>query len=505
MPVPELPDFTPPPKPSILARTARGAGWIFAFRAVTRVIGTASTFILAMLLLPVDFGVAALGTIFLQSVEILAYVGVEDALVREKNPDRALYDTGFTINLLRGVLMALVLVGLAVPVADFYHSPPLINVMLMLALAALLDACGNIGMVDYRRNFEFDREFIWLTVPRLVQVGLMIACAIIFQNYWALIVGFVALRVVKLWLGYRMHPYRPRLTLVAWRQLLGYSSWSWAVSMAILVREKVPTALIGRLLEPQYVGMFTIGSDLAGLPVSELVAPASRAAFSGFSAGRHEGAEAAGIYLNVVSVLAAITVPAGVGLSMVADALVRLALGPTWLETVPLIALLGLHASIAVYGYLGWTLFFAHGRLGLVFAITMVSAVTRTVLLVILLPQYGLVGAAIAILASALFEDVAYVQSVRYYFSTSYSVLLARNWRLFAATGMMGGVMYWTGLGWATIQGSRVDLLWHLGLVVPAGALVYAASLVAFWSVAGKPAGPEADMLAYIRRRLSRR
>ncbi len=504
MPVPELPDEVPQGR-SILARTASGAGWILAFRAVTRVIGTASTFILAMLLLPVDFGVVALGTAFLQSVEILAYVGVEDALVREKSPDRAMYDTGFTLNLLRGGLMALVLIGLAVPVANFYREPELANVLLALGVAALLEACGNIGMVDFRRNFQFDREFMWLTLPRLVQVVVMVASAIILRSYWALIIGILALRVVKLVLGYRLHPYRPRLTLSAWRHLLGYSAWSWAVSIAILLREKVPTALIGRILEPQYVGMFTIGSDLAGLPVSELVAPASRAAFSGFSVGRHEGVAASETYINLVSVLAAVTLPAGIGLSLVADPLVRIALGPSWLEAVPMIELLGLHAAIAVFGYLGWTLFFSHGRLLQVFGITMVSALVRALLLVLLLPYYGLIGAALAILASALFEDVVYIQLLRRNFSASLSALVRRCWRLFAATGAMAAVLHLAGLGWVTTGGSRVELLYHLGAAAPAGAVVYAMSLFALWSLAGRPAGPEADMLAYVRRRLSRR
>ena len=487
-----------------MARTARGAGWIFAFRAVTRVVGTASTFILAMLLLPVDFGVVALGTAFMQSVEILAYVGVEDALVREKSPDRAMYDTGFTLNLLRGGLMALVLIGVAVPVADFYREPELVNVLVALGLAALLEACGNIGMVDFRRNFQFDREFMWLTLPRLVQVVVTIVGAIILRSYWALIIGVVVLRIVKLVLGYRLHPYRPRLSLSAWRHLLGYSAWSWAVSIAILLREKAPTALIGRILEPQYVGMFTIGSDLAGLPVSELVAPASRAAFSGFSVGRHEGVAASATYIDVVSVLAAVTLPAGVGLSMVADPLVRLALGPSWLEAVPMIELLGLHAAIAVFGYLGWTLFFAHGRLLLVFGITMVSALVRAVLLIVLLPSYGLIGAALAILASALFEDVAYIQLLRRNFGASFSALIGRCWRQFAATGVMAAALHFVGLGWVATSGGRVDLLWHISEAVPAGALLYGVSLLALWSLSGRPAGPEADMLAYLRRRLRR-
>ena len=504
MPVPDLPDAAPP-HPSILARTASGAGWIFAFRIVTRVIGTASTFILAMLLLPVDFGVVALGTAFMQSVEIFAYVGVEDALVREKTLDREMYDTGFTLNLLRGGLMALVLVGVAVPVADFYREPELINVLLALGLAALLEACGNIGMVDFRRNFQFDREFMWLTLPRLVQVVVMIAGAIILRSYWALIIGILALRVVKLVLGYHLHPYRPRLTLTAWRRLFGYSAWSWAVSMAILLREKAPTALIGRVLESQYVGMFTIGSDLANLPVSELVAPASRAAFSGFSAGRHEGEAAGDTYIGVVSVLAAITLPSGVGLSMVADPLVRLALGTSWLESVPLIAIMGLYSAIAVYGYMGWTMFFAHGRLAMVFGVTGTSSVARALLLLWLLPHYGLLGAGLALFTTALCEDVAYVYLIKRYFSTSMTALLRSTWRLFAATGAMSGIFYGLGLGWTAVPGTRLELFWYLGLVVPFGAMLYGASLLALWSLSGRPPGPEADMLAYVRRRLSRR
>lgn len=504
MPVSELPDLAPS-QPSILARTARGAGWIFAFRLLTRILGTASTFILAILLLPVDFGLVALGIAFMQSAEIISYVGVEDALVREKAPDRAMYDTGFTLNLVRGVLMTIGLAGLAIPVARFFHDPGLINVMLALAFAALLEACSNIGMVDFRRNFEFDREFVWLTIPRLAQVALTIGSAIILRNYWALIIGLVSFRLIKLWLGYRIHPYRPRLTLSAWRQLLGYSAWSWAVSLAILLREKLPTVLVGRILEPQYAGMFNVGNDLASLPISEFVAPASRAAFSGFSVGRHEGVSAGDTYIDVVAMLAAVTFPAGIGLSLVADPLVRVALGPAWLEAVPFIELLGLHSAIAVFGYLGWTLFFAHGRMLLVFCVTGTSALARAGMLFVLLPPYGLAGAGIAMVASALFEDVAYIHLLHRNFATSFVVLTARCWRPLAASLVMAAVLHGVGWGWATVEGSRVELLLHLCRAVLAGVAVYGAALAAFWAASGRPAGPESAVLSYIGARLRRR
>ena len=115
-----------------------------------------------------------------------------------------------------------------------------------------------------------------------------------------------------------------------------------------------------------------------------------------------------------------------------------------------------------------------------------------------------LFGAALAILASALFEDVAYIQLLRRNFGASFSALIGRCWRQFAATGVMAAALHFVGLGWVATSGGRVDLLWHISEAVPAGALLYGVSLLALWSLSGRPAGPEADMLAYLRRRLRR-
>ena len=117
------------------------------------------------MLLPADFGIWTLGTASMQMVETLSYVGVEDALVREKAPDRAMYNTGFTLNLLRGLLVGAVMALAAYPVSLFYQQPALLPVLLILGLGSVIEAAGNIGMVDYRRSFEFDREFFWLAVP----------------------------------------------------------------------------------------------------------------------------------------------------------------------------------------------------------------------------------------------------------------------------------------------------------------------------------------------------
>ena len=85
-----------------------------------------------------------------QAIEAMSALGVEDALVREHSPGRSLYDTGFTLTLLRGLLMALALASLAGTVADWFSEPRLTYVLYALAAGALIDGLGNIGMVEFR-------------------------------------------------------------------------------------------------------------------------------------------------------------------------------------------------------------------------------------------------------------------------------------------------------------------------------------------------------------------
>ena len=92
---------------SIAFKAARGVGWVFAWRMITRLLGMASTLVLVRVLQPSDFGLIALAVAFAGSIEALSSIGAEYALIREKEPDRALYDTAFTLNLLRGATTVL--------------------------------------------------------------------------------------------------------------------------------------------------------------------------------------------------------------------------------------------------------------------------------------------------------------------------------------------------------------------------------------------------------------
>lgn len=485
------------PPSSVLARTAAGMGWIVTWRGATRVLGLVSTLILVRLLAPADFGLVALGTGFAQAVDTLSMLGVEDALVRERAPTPEMYDTAFTINALRSLGTATVIAALGQPVAHFFGEPRLATVLYALAVGAVIQATSSIGVIDFRRDMVFHKEFQLNIVPRLVGVAVTLTTAVLTRSYWALIAGIISSQAVRVMFSYRMHPYRPRPTLRAWRSLIAFSLWTWAVSMVDLTRARIDTFVVGRVIDATHVGIYSIGEEIAALPTTELILPLGRAAFSGFTAARHGGGSVADTFMRAVSTMFLISLPAGLGISLVAGPVVRLAVGQSWAAAIPVIQILGVMGSLTVFAVMAGTLLSVYGQLRPLFVNGVCCLLLRLALLVPLVARYGVVGGAAGSLIGAALEQASLVVIAFRRFRLSYRTLWQRIWRILVAAAAMAAGLDALGLGWRSgdVGGTRA-LAVQLGESVVAGAAIYAVTLLLLWLACGRPAGAEADLLA---------
>ncbi|MEJ0045088.1 MAG: oligosaccharide flippase family protein [Rhodospirillales bacterium] len=486
---------------SILESTARGTGWIIGWRFTTRLLGMINTLILVRLLAPGDFGLVALGTSFAQAVETLGYIGLQDSLVREKTATRALYDTAFTLGLLRSLVTGVVVAALASPAGRFFGEPRLAAITLALAAGILMDGFSNVGAVDFRREFAFQKEFVLWVIPRVASISLSIAVALTWRSYWALVVGILSQRILRVLLSYTLHPYRARLHIGAWRGMVGYSTWAWVLALMSIVRDRTATIVIGRMLGPTAVGLFSLGFELSSLPTTELVEPLGRAAFSGFSTTRNQGLDGGDAFVRMVASMALITIPAGIGMALIADPVVRLAFGPLWVAAVPLVQMLGICGALTVFGSLSSVLFRVYGRQRLVFRVSSIVEVVRVALLVVLTRRYGLMGAGFATAVAFGIEQLYFLYLARSQFAIPVAKLAARLWRTALAASCMVGVLFASGLVAALPAGaSNVALGLRAFSAAALGAACYAAALLLLWLASGRPEGGEIDMLTLIGR-----
>jgi len=353
--------------------------------------------------------------------------------------------------------------------------------------------------VNFRRDFEFHKEFATMVLPKLCGIFAAIFAAVMLRSYVAMLVGMGVNRVLRVVMSYIMHAYRPRLSLTAWRELAGYSAWTWLLSLAVLLRSRSDTLLLGRLTNSTAVGVYSVGAEVAALPTSELVEPLCRASFAGFAAANREGVLVTETFLRLMSSAVVVTLPAGVGLALVAAPLVRFAFGPGWDGAVPVLRILGLAGIMTVFGQISLHLMSAHSLLGRLTFIALAGAVLRIVLLLLLIPPFGVAGAAwAAAIATCVDQGATLILAFRH-LRVKLRALVSQIVRpLLAVCAMAIGV-----LAIGSWQAPDGHVAWELTVQSAAGAIVYTMVLLAAWIAAGRPDGPEADGVRAICRKVA--
>ncbi len=193
---------------SLGSRLMSGSVWMIAMRWSMRLLGLVSTAILARLLTPEDFGLVAMAAIAVGLVEVFSQIGVELALIRHPNPQRRHYDTAWTFNLLTGLILGGLMVLVAPLAAAFFEEPRVEPVLWVLAAAPLVRGAVNIGIVDFRRDLRFAKDFQYNFITRIAGFVTTVTLALVFRNYWALVIGTMAHGVYGLIVSFFIHPYR---------------------------------------------------------------------------------------------------------------------------------------------------------------------------------------------------------------------------------------------------------------------------------------------------------
>jgi O-antigen/teichoic acid export membrane protein len=238
------------------------------------------------------------------------------------------------------------------------------------------------------------------------------------------------------------------------------------------------------------MGAYTLGSDIAAIPSTELISPLSRVLFPVFVNVKDDKKKLKETFLLALGIQAFIGMPAGAGLAMVAEELVLTLLGEKWSLAIPFIQVMGAINIVSAIGNSGGYLLLALGR----------ARVTATAIWLQILLFGGLVVLAIpegAAMEVAWLRLVVAICGLSVFFvvirgelaALRVSEILQAIWRPLLASALMAGVLLSVDL-----QGG-VGIGLQLLLKVTIGAATYGMVGLALWRLAGCPAGPEAYLL----------
>ena len=480
-------------------RTALAAAWLVASRVLARVIDLLALLVLARLLGPAEFGMIAVVMPVIYIVEALFELPLTQALVRVPVLTRPLLDTSLTLGLIRGGMVAGLVATLAWPFAQFNEDPSLVALVGLLGLAPAIRGLASPSMVVFVRRVDFRRDIFVDLLGKGTAALVMIGTGFVTHSHWAIAAGTIAGPCVMTTASYVLAPQRLRLTLAEWRSFSDLIGWNSLSQLFAATTWQIDRLLLGRLAERVELGRFAMANDLAAAPYQALVSPILRpliASLVTVAGNRHR------LHLAYVKAAAAVVLvgaPVLAGIAVLADVIVRIALGPQWQSTGPMLAWLALGGIapllVTPFGSLAMTLGraqFITLQCGLEFLVK-VPAMTLAVI------EFGVAGAVATRVMAGLVMSGITMLAVRRMAGLPLRVQLLAAWRPLVAALAMALALLPLTPALAALPGGPALVTAAAGTVA-LGALAYALVLGLLWHLAGRPAGAEALIMDCLRR-----
>jgi PST family polysaccharide transporter len=258
---------------SLTSRVQSGVIWNAFSVASTYLLGLVRSVIMARLLLAEDFGLFGMALTVVTGLSALTNIGLDISVINTKFKDDAELskhlDTLWTIDLVRRLLLALLMLALARPAAKFYGEARVSELLLVLSVLPLLQGFQNIGLMIHRKGVNF-KKIVWLElITNLLTAVATIALVLWTRNVWALVLSQLVAALIGVALSYAFHPYRPRLRLegVALKLALGFGKYAFLIGVLNYVMTMADNVLLGRLYSAAILGTYVIAYNLAVLPL----------------------------------------------------------------------------------------------------------------------------------------------------------------------------------------------------------------------------------------------
>ena len=425
-------------------RTANAGFWAFALNITNRVLSTARTVLIARLLAPEDLGLMGIALLMVSFLNTFTRTGFRAALIQRKGSIEDDLDTAWTIEFLRRFMLGGVLALAAPWFADFFGAPEVVNVIRVMGLVVFVNGLQNIAVLKFDKELEFQRRFIYRSIPALADLVTAVAFAIVLRSVWALVLGLLARNLTLVIASYVVLPYRARLR-IDWsraKRLFSFGFWIFGSNILVWLTLSLDDVVVGRVLTVAALGFYQLAFTISQVVTSELTSVINQVAFPVYSKLQDAGERLRKAYLRTFQLVTLVSIPMTLGLWFIGKEMVEVVLGPKWLPMLPAFNVLlvwGLIRSIlATTG----PLFQGIGRPSIATSIQLGQVVLLAAVIYPFTTAWDVVGAAWATVVAAVIPSlVAVVLAVRTVGAQARSVTRLLFFPLINASIMLGVLM----------------------------------------------------------------
>ena len=365
------------PDKTLKAQAVRGAVWGFieavGLRGVQFVIGI----ILARLLVPEQFGLIGMLTIFMALSWTFMDSGFGAALIQKQTITEEDKNSIFYFNILIGITICGSLCLAAPWVAVFYDQPILTSLLRVMSIVIVINSLGMVQGNLLIKEIDFKTQTKISLIGSILSGIIGVTMAYHGFGVWSLVVQQLSnatFRVILLWV---FNSWRPAwmFSMDSLRQMFGFGSKMLCSGLLNTGFEQIYVIVIGKMFSPAALGLYTRANNLKNMPSWTLCAMVGRVTFPVFSKIQDDPERVKRGMKKSLTSMVMINFPVMIGLTIIAYPMVLVLLTNKWEPCIPYLQVLCLTGLMLPLNYINLSVLRALGRSDLFLRLEVLSKI----------------------------------------------------------------------------------------------------------------------------------
>ncbi|MBI2759427.1 MAG: lipopolysaccharide biosynthesis protein [Chloroflexi bacterium] len=353
--------------------------------------------LLSRLVKPEAFGIVALATLFISFAQIFLDQGFGDAIVQRADLEQEHLDTAFWANVLAGGLITLITFVSAPLIANLFREPSLVLIIPWLSLSFFLAGLSSTQQAILRRQLAFKELAGRSLIAAFVGGVAGVVLALLGFGVWSLValdlvtglVGVVVLWNISIW--------RPKFRFSPrhFNHLFSFGLNIIGINFLNFLNRHADDLLIGYYLGTTMLGYYTIAYRILTTMTDLFTTVTNAVALPTFSRLQHDFDRIRSAFYLAVHFTGLISIPAFLGVVLVAPELIYTIFGPQWTLSISVIQILAFIGILHSIFYFHNSLVISVGKPSWRLGITLLNAVSNVIAFAFAV-RWGIVAVAAA-------------------------------------------------------------------------------------------------------------
>ena len=310
--------------------------WRFAERCGAQGVKLVVELVLARILLPEDYGLIALVTVFIQILNVFVDSGLGNALIQKKDADDLDFSSVFYLTIVWCFVLYSILFVTAPIFASFYGKIELTIVLRVLGLQVIISGIKNVQQAYVSRTMQFKR-FFYATLAGTLGAAI-VGISMAYQGFgvWALVcqqLFNVLVDTTVLWITVKWRP-KKMFSFDRLKVLFNYGWKLLASSLLDTIYTEIRQLIIGKLYSSSDLAFYNRGKQFPNLIVTNVNTSIDSVLLPTMSKEQDNNARVKKMTMRSIQVSTYIMAPLMIGLACCASNIVTIVLTEKWLPCV---------------------------------------------------------------------------------------------------------------------------------------------------------------------------